>query len=209
MKKPLVMLTGCAMLLSISSVAYSAQGPYVSGSVGVAVPVDQDVVFSAAPTTPVTFESDNGLALGVAVGYGFANNTRVEGEIAYQKNDLARYIEPGAAAVAVTGDTSSLALLVNGYYDFKNNSPFTTFITAGIGMAKVSVSDISGGGLTIRGDDDTVFAYQVGAGVGYAVTDKVTVDVKYRYFATSDPHFEISTAEYSSHNIYAGIRVGF
>lgn len=207
MKKPFVMLTGCAMLLASSSVAYSAQGPYVSGSVGVAVPVDADVIFTATPTIPVTFESDNGLALGVAAGYGFANNTRVEGEIAYQKNDLAKASASGASA-AITGDTSSLAFLFNGYYDFKNNSPFTTFITAGIGVAKVSVSDISGG-LTIRGDDDTVFAYQVGAGVGYAVTDKVTVDVKYRYFATSDPHFEISTAEYSSHNIYAGIRVGF
>jgi len=42
----------------------------------------------------------------------------------------------------------------------------------------------------IGSEDDTVFAYQIGAGAGYAVNKNITIDLKYRYFATEDPDFE-------------------
>ncbi len=48
-----------------------------------------------------------------------------------------------------------------------------------------------------------------GFGAGYAINEKVTLDMKYRYFGTSDPDFDGVKAEFSSSNIYAGIRVGF
>ena len=57
--------------------------------------------------------------------------------------------------------------------------------------------------------DDTVFAWQVGAGIGYALTPQLTFDLKYRYFATSDPEFDGTEVEYASHNVYAGIRLHF
>jgi len=78
-------------------------------------------------------------------------------------------------------------------------------------MAKVEVNDINvpGSGLPNSNEDDTVFAYQVGVGVGYAVNEKINLDVKYRYFGTSDPEFDTTEAEYSSHNVYVGIRVSF
>ncbi len=101
----------------------------------------------------------------------------------------------------VAGDTSSFALLLNGYYDIVNESKFTPFIGVGVGVAKVEVSFAT--------DDDTVVAYQVGAGVGYAVNEKITLDVKYRYMGTADPEFDTTTIEYSSHNVYAGIRIAF
>jgi opacity protein-like surface antigen len=210
MKKTIFVIAGCTMLLSISSLAYSAEGPYVSGNLGVAMLNDSDVTDSTEPGMTVDIESDAGLALGVAVGYGFANNTRIEGEISYQKNDLDKGSVWGFDT-ALTGDTSSLALLLNGYYDFKNTSPFTPFITGGIGMAKVEVNDMNVSGYDSYGenDDDTVFAYQFGAGVSYAVNEKVNIDVKYRYFGTSDPEFDSVDAEYSSHNLYAGVRVAF
>jgi opacity protein-like surface antigen len=210
MKKTIFVIAGCTMLLSISSLAYSAEGPYVSGNLGVAMLNDSDVTDSTEPGMTVDIESDAGLALGVAVGYGFANNTRIEGEISYQKNDLDKGSVWGFDT-ALTGDTSSLAFLLNGYYDFKNTSPFTPFITAGIGMAKVEVNDMNVSGYDSYGenDDDTVFAYQFGGGVSYAVNEKVNIDVKYRYFGTSDPEFDSVDAEYSSHNLYAGVRVAF
>lgn len=206
MKKIIVTTVGCAMLLSLSSVAYSA-GPYVSGNLGLAVASDSDVTDSTVPGTTIEIESDSGMALGVAAGYGFANNTRLEGEIAYQKNDLDKARALGV--VGLTGDTSSLALLLNGYYDFVNKSPMTPFISAGVGLARVDVNDMNmpGSGFPNANDDDTVFAYQLGAGVGYAVNAKVSLDVKYRYLGTSDPEFDTTDVEYSSHNVYAGIRV--
>ena len=210
MKKTFLITAVCAMILSISSIASSAEGPYVSGNLGLAILSDSDVTDSTVPGITLDIESDSGLALGVAVGYAFGNNTRIEGEIAYQKNDVDKASLLGVD-VDLTGDTSSLALLLNGYYDFANESAFTPFISAGLGVAEVEINDfnVPGSGLPSSNDDDTVFAYQVGAGVGYAVNEKVTIDVKYRYFGTSDPDFETTTAEYSSHNFYAGIRVAF
>lgn len=210
MKKTYSIITGCIMLLSISSIAYSAEGSYVSGNLGLAILSDSNVTDSTVPGISIEIESDSGLALGVAVGYAFGNNTRIEGEIAYQKNDLDKASLFGVD-VDLTGDISSLALLLNGYYDFANESAFTPFISAGLGFAKVEVNDMNvlGSGAPSKNYDDTVFAYQVGAGVGYAVNEKVTLDVKYRYFGTSDPDFDTATVEYSSHNVYAGIRVSF
>lgn len=210
MKKTILLIAVCAMLLSISSIAYSAEGPYVSGNVGLAIPSDSDMTDPALPGITLDIESELGFVLGVAAGYDFGNNIRVEGEIAYQKNDLDKASLLGVEA-DLTGDTTSLALLLNGYYDFMNESAFTPFVSAGAGFAKVEINDfnIPGSGLPDASEDDTVFAYQVGVGVGYAVNETVTIDVKYRYFGTSDPEFDTSTAEYSSNNFYAGVRVSF
>lgn len=210
MKKNIFMIMGYAMLLSISSITYSAEGPYVSGNLGISTPSNSYLTDSTSPGMKIELKSDSDLALGVAVGYGFANNTRIEGEIAYTKNDFDEASLLGVD-VDLTGDTSSLAFLLNGYYDFTNGSQFTTSITAGLGVAKVEVNDFNapGSGLPSASDDDTVFAYQVGLGVGYAVNEKVIVDVKYRYFGTSDLQFDTAEAEYSGRVVYAGTRVSF
>ena len=205
MKKKFLAIAFCSTLLSVASISHSAEGPYVSGSLGLAIASDSELTDSTAPGVTGDLESDKGLALGIAAGYDFGN-ARLEGELAYQKNDMDKLSVTGpggSVSGSVDGDTSSTALLLNGYYDFKNTSALTPFIGAGLGFAKIETDGDLGS------DDDTVFAYQVGFGAGYAVNEKVTLDLKYRYFATSDPEFDTTTAEYSSHNIYAGIRVGF
>ena len=205
MKKLVLLLISGLIVFSFSTIVY-AEGGYVSGNIGAAILSDIDITDPGEPT--VTLESDMGMALGIALGYGFDNNMRIEGEIAYQKNDIDKI---GAFGVSVdaNGDTSSLAFLLNGYYDFVNDSALTPFISAGIGYAKVEANDLSIMGVALGSDDDTVFAYQVGAGVGYAVTEKTTLDLKYRYFGTADPEFDTTEAEYSSHNFYFGIRYSF
>jgi outer membrane autotransporter protein len=208
MKTNVFVIAACAILLSTTSLAYSATGPYVGGNIGIAIPVDSDVSDSTLPGISVTFKSKTGIALGAEAGYNFGI-FRLEGEIAYQRNDLDKATFSGRS-VDLSGNTSSVAFLCNGYFDFVNKTAFTPFITAGIGFARVSadikiptLSNIS------ESDDDTVFAYQVGAGVGYAVNQKVSIDLKYRYFGTSDPKFDTIKAPYSSHNIYLGMRYNF
>ncbi|MBM9518971.1 porin family protein [Desulforhopalus vacuolatus] len=210
MKKNIFMITSCIMMLSISSVAYSAPGPYMSVNVGVAILNDSDVTDSTEPGLTMDMESDSGLALGVAVGYAVAGNMRFEGEFAYQENDLDNVSFYGIGT-DLTGDTASYAFLLNGYYDFKNTSAFTPFISGGVGMVQVEINNMNfpGSDDPDVSDDDTVFAYQFGAGVAYAVNEQISIDVKYRYFGTSDPEFETTEVEYSSNNIYAGVRIAF
>jgi len=131
MKKNLIIYCVCAMLLAFYTSAYSAEGPYVSGNIGFAMLSDSD---STVPGITLESEFDTGLALGVALGYGFGK-TRIEGEIAYQKNDFDKI---GALGVSLdaSGDVTALAFLLNGYYDFTNESRFTPYVSAGLGFAR-------------------------------------------------------------------------
>jgi len=198
MKKKIFTIVYCVALLSISTTAYSAEGPYVGGNIGAAILSNADVT---DPNGNGSLQTNTGGALGVAVGYDYGNNIRAELEIAYQKNDSSN----------LTGDTSSTALLLNGYYNLTSEGAFTPFMSGGLGFAKVEMNDVNvpRSGIPRLNNSDTVFAYQLGLGIGYAVNKKVTVDVKYRYFATSDANVDAATAEYRSNNIYIGVRVGF
>jgi opacity protein-like surface antigen len=69
--------------------------------------------------------------------------------------------------------------------------------------------NVAGSGDSNYSDNDSVFAYQVGLGAGYAVTEKVTIDVKYRYFATEDPGFEATELGVTSYNFLFGVRLIF
>jgi opacity protein-like surface antigen len=209
MKKYLLITFVCVPVFFFSAPVYSAEGLYVSGNIGFAMASDSDITDSTIPGVTVNTEFDTGLAFGAALGYDF-NRFRAEGEISYQKNDIDKIGSPGVILDA-TGDAKALSFLINGYYDFINSSAFTPYISAGIGFAQVEFNDldISSLGFSGSNDEDTVFAYQIGIGVGYAVTEKVTIDVKYRYFGTEDSEYDTTEAEFASNNFLFGVRVYF
>jgi opacity protein-like surface antigen len=79
------------------------------------------------------------------------------------------------------------------------------YVLVGIGAANVTLESDD---LDVD-EDDTVFAYQAGAGLGFALTETITLFTGYRFFGTTDPEFEGVEAEYHSHNVEAGVRVEF
>jgi len=208
MKKKFLTIACCAALLSIYTTAYSAEGLYLSGNIGGAILSDSDVTNTKPAGNNGSLSYNSGVALGVAVGYDYGNSMRAELEIEYQKNDTDKFNPSGSGAINANGDISSTAFLANGYYDFHSESAFTPFVTGGLGFASLSANDVNVAGFKVN-DDQTVFAYQVGLGVAYAVNEKVAVDVSYRYFATSDADFNNATVEYKTNNITLGVKVGF
>jgi opacity protein-like surface antigen len=198
----------CITLTLASSLAFGADGGYVSGDIGFTL-LD-DATYTEPGVPDMELEHDPGYALAAALGYQFAN-ARVEWEISYQENDFDKASMTGVGSANATGDMSCLAFLINGYYDFHNQTAFTPFISAGLGIADVDLNDfnILGSGVPSYSADDTVFAYQMGAGVGYAVNEKVTIEAKYRYFATDDPEFDATEGEFASHNFMFGVRYSF
>jgi opacity protein-like surface antigen len=147
---------------------------------------------------------------------GESGDYRVEGEVAYQNNEVDRVGNNSLPAELDDGEilssmeASVLTFLLNGYIDFNYGSAFSWFFTGGFGFARID------GEMTVDGvtddEDDTVFAYQLGVGTGYAVTETVTLDCKYRYLSTAeDFNFEGGDVEVASpsHNITVGIRVAF
>jgi opacity protein-like surface antigen len=261
LKKKMLIVLGCAVLLMVSGSAYAAKGWYFGGNIGFATLSDTDMTFpgfdGVVENTKDYWESQGGVfeteykysaefqrgvALSFALGHDFGNHFRVDVEVAYQKNDLDaanfRFYQDVDIVIdeeqivgefelvedeVVSGESLSLAMMVNAYYDFSNKSAFTPFVTAGIGLANVDY-DMSSQFINeyvVEYDEDynlvplkqsgneTVLAYQLGFGCGYALSEALTLELRYRYFATEDPAFGGIDMEYSSSNVYFGVRYGF
>ncbi len=203
-----------ALSLVFTASAYSAQGMYVSGNVGLSLVDDIDMTDSdnVFPGANIEMEFDSGVSFAGAIGYRM-DNIRVEAEVGYQENDIEKVDVFGIDIEDFEGDLNSLSVLANGYYDFATSSPFTPFLTAGLGMAQVEINELNfrGSGLTSATEDDTVFAWQVGAGVSYAVSDMLDLELKYRYLMVADLEFEegLEVDGPNSHNISLGVRYNF
>jgi opacity protein-like surface antigen len=186
--------------LFVFSLNANAQNFYVRGNAGVSMLMDNDYTQDG-----FTIEFDKGIALGVATGYDFGK-FRIEGEIEYQKNDVDKY-KSSTANIDMKGDVSSTIFFANGYYDFHNNSKFTPFVTAGLGVGRFKTKDWSTvvDKIFINFDDEsyTEFIYNIGCGMEYAINEKVSIETKYRYLDV--PNFE----SYANHNLLLGVRYNF
>ena len=209
MRKYSVLLSCIIFLATTVSLAHADNGWYLGANLGGAWLNDSDITDPTVPGVTLELSYDFGIMVSGFVGYQI-NQFRIEGEIGYQENDIDDTSGLGVTLDS-TGDVTGTSFLLNGYYDFNTATSFTPYITAGIGYAEVEVNDynIPGSGALNYSDDDSVFAFQVGAGVGYAINTALTLDVKYRYFATEDPEFGTSEAEISSHQIMLGLRYRF
>lgn len=197
---------------------------YVNGHGGLTVVQDSDITESGAGVTGAgEIEFDTGFAVGGAIGRSFGP-IRVEGELSYRMVDLdqitvdsvtvGNLTASGLGSFPIEGEASALAFMINGWYDFNAGSNLVPFIGGGVGIARVNAQVDSVAGVASTFDEDeTVFAYQAGAGVGYKVAPSTMITVEYRYFGTQDPEFEsggVNTdLEFGSHNFLAGVRVTF
>ena len=214
MKKFAVSVVICFFLV-LPTISFGASGMYGSFNAGVAMPADGNMTIPGVGSAKL--EYDTSFTVGGAIGYrlGESGDYRVEGEVAYQNNEVDRIGNNSLPAELDDGEilssmeTSVLTFLLNGYIDFNYGSAFSWFFTGGLGFARID------GEMTVDGvsydEDDTVFAYQAGVGAGYAVTETVTLDCKYRYLHTEDFNIEGGDVEVASpsHNITVGIRVAF
>ncbi|NTV60218.1 MAG: porin family protein [Chlorobiaceae bacterium] len=179
---PLV-VAGC---FAVPSIAGATSNPYVSLSGGVGLMTN-----STYGGLDDAYEYETGYLVNAAIGLK-SGAYRVEAEIGYHQNDFKYYSDYNLTA---------WSFMANGYYDIGlSDSNITPYIMGGLGIANVNW-EYSGGN-----DDDTTFAWQVGAGVGFKAADKVTIDIGYRYFATTDVELYGYDLSVGSHNIVAGVR---
>ena len=199
-KKYLIIVSLISCLLPLSE-AFGREGFYIGGHIGPSLLEDADLSFA-----PIEF--DEGFGLGGAVGYEF-EQIRIEGEITYRSNDI-----DNINGFFFGGDIDAVSYLINGFVDFETGNRFKPYIGAGIGVSDVEINPnadtkfpvdfVTGGD-----NDDTVFSYQLVAGLRYAVSEPVTLDLSYRYFATAGPEFGPADFDYINHNVFLGISFMF
>lgn len=172
------------------------EGVYVSGKVGTSV-----VHVSGAKTrfieegdviaSPKVSSNNKGvLAGGIAVGYDFNAQyqfpVRVELDATFRAKGESNghvVIEDYSDDMQIKNKVQADTYMLNAYYDFHNSSAFTPYISAGLGMAHVKLKHKA-----IDSDSDARmsgsannFAWGVGVGTQYAVTENVAIDAGYKY----------------------------
>jgi opacity protein-like surface antigen len=221
MKKFLI----CVMTLSMFSIpttgsaANGRPGPYFTGFLGTSI-ARNTAVSGFDYGNDVSFRDqvsfDPGVYIGGTGGYDFGF-LRLEGELSYRHAKLDTVTDQnGVPFRRVEGDLGTFATMFNVFIDMHNASRVTPYLGGGIGFATVRISDTTSRdipGNLYDESDDTVAAYQVGAGVDVALNNRFSLDLGYRYFITEkaklDGNSISSDVRFESHNALVGFKFKF
>ena len=188
--------------------------------------------FSKSNLYGVSFDRYSQVVFGgaLAVGYNFAPKfnvpIRTEIEYALRSDSSHRKDGSGWASSYSTKYLSNIStLFLNAYFDLDTGTPFTPYVGGGLGMSfnytgasgnMLALSNIPGllhWGRVSGEDRSTNFAWNVGAGVAYSITENIAADLGYRFISAG--YREVSGAGMKLGNnpyineFYTGLRFSF
>lgn len=113
----------------------------------------------------------------------------------------------------------SQSLMLNAYYDFKNQSAFTPYVQAGVGLTHIKNQylNVEFPDYNLTGTDQD-FSWSTGVGVAYQISPAVALDLSYKYVDAGEFSFaknfysynrETSSFKLTSQDYALGIRYHF
>lgn len=215
--RKVLLITLCLSILSIPAICSAtppSPGPYFSGFLGVVFPSDVD---STGFNLQDRVEFDPGFGMGGTAGFDFGA-MRIEAELSYKEQEIKTVTDriSNDRYTGVDGSVDATAFMLNVFVDLHNPGPVTPYFGAGVGFATLHQSDTYGTS-TASGerewlylsDEDSVAAFQLGAGVEIALNRLLSLDLGYRYFRTSEASFVENDMEFENHNASVGLRVKY
>lgn len=229
--------------ISFSSLAYADNGFYTSLKAGISdTKLKSNEVNYAYPEDDYSekYTQNNQTKsiypnISVAVGYDFSviSPVNVRAELEYNYKDSTQFNSNTNQIITTEGDDSESqtgdellfsnkvkaeSLMLNSYYDFKNTSKFTPYISAGVGVTRVKneSTDIEFPDYSFSKSDNH-FTWSAGVGVAYNITNNVALDASYRYLNAGKFEFsqdfddDSQSVKYklSSNDYSLGIRYNF
>ena len=204
------------------------------------VKMKNDSIVDTTYTTPSDKKINNAIAddeitdegWGVKLAYGLSTPVKygkLRGEVEFGWNDDTD--DSGVSAFKVKTpvdlkynvETSVYSVMFNLYYDIDTGTKFTPYVGGGIGYAHVkSKTSLPEIGISKNSSDNNL-AWQIGAGVSYALNDNISFDAGYRYtdygnvkdsYTMNVPPFvgsfdASSKASVTSHEVMLGVRYTF
>jgi len=185
-------------------------GLYVSVFGGPSFPQIVNGYNSTAASTYKARMKSPGYLAGAAIGMKLTDNLRAEAEIAYRRYSLKNVTYPGGAPIPLTGHADALSFMGNLWYDLPMGEAITPYAGGGLGLAYTTYSDKT----TPLKDHDTGLIFQVGAGVKWAVSDQMSLDLGYRFRGIPGLKFNnaaisIKKNDYYGHNVIVGVTFKF
>ena len=219
MKKTLL-LAGVATFIFAANANAFDFNQYVSAKVNYAFAshdVDYTNLWASGGPTKGSFSfSDN--VWGGNVAYGIkAGPVRTELELNLKQKAKKNFSSSQSSAKL---SVENRFAMVNAYYDIDTGTKFTPYVGAGIGWAHLKAQEKNIEYATAQNKDQTkvgdsrnTFAWQIGAGVSYALTDQFNVDFGYRYIDEGHVSYRddrsINKYEAKSHELSLGVRYTF
>ncbi len=231
----------CALLLLAPLATLSAQemddmmgsdeGLYISAAYSAALPGERDVLDTAntvAVGTGIGFLGGQfgvGYAIAgfrpeVSVGYRTASVDSLKLKKLLGQETAAALDGPNKLLAGdgakISGSISSLDVALSVYYDVDTGSAIAPYLGVGGGMSQVTVNakqelypDL------VHNDSLWALSFQAAAGIGYEVTEDLTVALGYRLIGTLEGNFskydttKRKTGMTLNHNVELGLRYSF
>ncbi|MEQ5128002.1 OmpW family outer membrane protein [Providencia alcalifaciens] len=234
-----------SLLSLVSSAAFAgAESLYVSGKIGASIVQVSNQKWETSDNefekTNLGNTNDSVFGGNIAVGYDFSKTTtlplRTELEFGMREkastsHNLESSNDPGVFSSSddVKTDITLNTVMLNTYYDFKNDTKFTPYVSVGLGMASinhkmrydynehiVSMNQFTHEKFT-KSKTTTNFAWSVGLGSQYRVNNHVSLDMGYRFLDAgkseasyyADSQENTSKVKVRSHDIMFGVTYRF
>ena len=176
----------------------------------------------------ITVDTKKGFDAGLLAGYDFGN-FRLEAEVAYKRASvdeiqLGSPFAPSAdeAFLDAGGRATALSAMGNAMIDFGDDDGVNGFVGGGLGLARVKVRSTFAADVPDFPDDsfdfsdsDSGIAWQVIAGLRYAVSPNIDIGMKYRFFNSGNLKFTDSSdgerlkGKWNSHSLMASLVYNF
>nr|ELR5228306.1 porin family protein [Providencia rettgeri] len=202
-----------SLLSVVSSVAMASNsGFYISGKMGTSILKLSDQKWESIDDLGEYDRASGGSKTkgvfggGLAVGYDLYDMTslplRTELDITLRGKASSKYNLASSSWDNGNGsfysdsddaknDITLNTFMVNAYYDFKNETNFTPYVSVGLGLASIkhkaqySYSETNSGGSeyssSSKSKTNSNFAWSLGLGSQYAINDNLSLDLSYRF----------------------------
>ena len=165
---------------------------------------------------------ESGYGFGGAFGYK-SPDWRVELEATYRRNGLEKIewdVFGKDGTFDTDGDISSLAFLINAFWDIPVGPAVIPYLGAGIGLAYVDFDGLFDADGPLFDESEVGLAAQLGLGVGFPLGEAITLSMDYRFFFVGflEPTVDASQPgiggqslgfEYTNSTLWLGLRYEF
>jgi len=202
-------------LISLPAARAQYSGPYLEFQAGGYLP---DVVEADDSQGSFNLEFASGFSGGAVLGYELEpasplGNGRLELAYNYLSTSLDKS-EFSSGTVPASGDLTVQTLLFNIWGAYRNPSRWTPYYGGGLGLGRMTADRLSVTGQPLSDDSGYGLAYQLGLGVDWGLTEKLWLDLGYRFLGVDDVDLaeaagDTFQAHFHGHSLVLGLRFGF
>jgi opacity protein-like surface antigen len=211
MKKVLFVIVLVGVVFVFAGLSYAES--YVSGYIGAAIPHDSDASDNTGIGGSGEVEFDAGVAVGGKIGYWFTEQNIPSFGLEIDFNghfpDTDK-LDVFGIGLDLDADVDVYSITVNALLRYPEGG-LRPYAGVGLGWFFADIDDGTILGLPFKGDDDSVFGWQLLTGVDLFINPNVSVFAEYKY---SQADFEFGggigvDVDYEVSQIYGGISLHF